>query len=168
MQRYESDKKKGSVTTEISLVNANTWGIAHCTMAATSASGLCDGFLNPHDFETRQRHCFRLNSGIEPKSDSNFYLCSPIENFAKDVEKSYMNSCGWVFQERALSRRTIHFSKTQVYFEHGQGIRYETMTKLFNRKSSFLSDPSFPKAAKEYNRGCKSNSLRRSLQATLF
>ncbi|KAI0195827.1 hypothetical protein EV127DRAFT_331665 [Xylaria flabelliformis] len=161
MQRYESDDKSecddGDFASECEYMEDYYSG-AYCTIAATSASGLSDGFLNPQHPDgssTRQRHCFGLNTGIgcEPKSDSNFYLCSPIDNFSDDVEKSYMSSRGWVFQERALSRRTIHFSKTQVYFECGEGIRCETMTKLFNRKSSFLSDPSFPKAAKQYKQG---------------
>jgi hypothetical protein len=69
--------------------------------------------------------------GNDSDPDSTFYICEAIDDFAHDVESSSLSKRGWVYQERALSRRTIHFAGTQVYWECGQGIRCETMTKMF-------------------------------------
>jgi hypothetical protein len=46
------------------------------------------------------------------------------------VELGDLNKRGWVFQERALSRRTMYFTKTQVYWECGKGVQCETLTKM--------------------------------------
>jgi hypothetical protein len=58
------------------------------------------------------------------------YACIDIDDFHKDVELSRLNTRGWVLQERALSRRTIFFTSTQVYWECGAGIHCETLTRL--------------------------------------
>lgn len=58
------------------------------------------------------------------------YLCRNLDNFRDDVEGSVFASRGWVFQERALSRRTIHFTSTQLYWECGKGVHCETLGKL--------------------------------------
>lgn len=138
-QKYESDDKSecddGDFYEECKFMEDYYCG-AYCTIAATSATGSSDGFLKTRlqaGSKARQRHCYALNTriGSESVAESTFYLCSAIDDFAEDVDKSRLSSRGWVFQERALSRRTIHFAETQVYFECGQGIRCETMTKLF-------------------------------------
>ncbi|KAI1759501.1 hypothetical protein GGR53DRAFT_527218 [Hypoxylon sp. FL1150] len=123
---------------------------AYCTIAATSADGSSSGFLGERS--ARQCHRFQLQN---ESPQSTFYICENIDHFTRDVETSYLSRRGWVFQERALSRRTIHFTNTQVYWECGHGVRCETMSRLFNRKSSFLSDPNFPKSASEYYKGMR-------------
>lgn len=49
-------------------------------------------------------------------------------------------------QERVLSRRTIHFSANQTYFECGTGVYCENLTRLESslRKEFFMLDPNFP------------------------
>lgn len=39
------------------------------------------------------------------------------DHFTNDVVKGPLASRGWAFQERVLSRRTVHFSKTQIYWD---------------------------------------------------
>lgn len=105
---------------------------AYLTIAATSASGSTDGFLKPRPLDgpnTRVAHFF--TSDKNGTDDSKFYVCNAIDNFKRDVEEAELSKRGWVYQERALSRRTIHFTDTQVYWECGKGIRCETLTKLF-------------------------------------
>ncbi|PMD58641.1 uncharacterized protein K444DRAFT_630355 [Hyaloscypha bicolor E] len=131
------------------------YGGAYCTISASSARGTSSGFLKSR-LNVRKSYAFNSGAGPSPEPHkSAFYICDAINDFARDVEESYLSTRGWVFQERALSRRTLHFTEKQVYWECGKGIRCETMTKLFNRKSSFLSDPHFPESAAKYYKGMR-------------
>jgi|ERR1700722_8768006 len=58
------------------------------------------------------------------------YVCKDMDDFDKDVEKALLNTRGWVLQERALSRRTIHFSANHTYWECGRGVHCENLTTL--------------------------------------
>jgi hypothetical protein len=58
------------------------------------------------------------------------YVCDAIDDFNRDVENGQLNRRGWVLQERALARRTIYFADRQTYWECGQGVRCETLTKM--------------------------------------
>lgn len=94
---------------------------AHCTIAASSASSSLVGFLGPR----QPRDVVRLTTSSGP-----LYLAEAIDDFATDVDASILSSRGWVFQERALSRRTIFFTSTQVYWECGDGVICETLVHL--------------------------------------
>lgn len=87
----------------------NVFRGAYCTIAATSATHSGEGFLN--------RQCFE-------------YAHSDPENFKVDVLEGTLNQRAWVFQERALSRRIIHFTNRQTYWECGGGVRCETLTYM--------------------------------------
>ncbi|KAK2028969.1 heterokaryon incompatibility protein [Colletotrichum zoysiae] len=117
---------------------------AYCTLSAASAASSLEGFLSPRP----SRPCVRLQ--MEDSRD--LYFCPHIDDFHRDVELAEINRRGWVLQERALSRRSIYYSKTQVYWECGDGIRCETMGRLYNSKAAFLGDANFPRSALEYYR----------------
>lgn len=95
---------------------------AYCTIAASSATSSLVGFLN----ERGQRDVIR----VPLPGEGSLYLAEHIDNFRADVENSVLSSRGWVFQERALSRRTIYFTSTQIYWECGNGIVCETLAQL--------------------------------------
>lgn len=95
---------------------------AYCVIAATQASGTSDGFLKPPS----PREFVALSDGLE----SCIYVCEPIDDFDQHVAEADLNTRGWVYQERALARRTIHFAKQQTYWECGDGVRCETLTKM--------------------------------------
>ncbi|KAL2277522.1 hypothetical protein FJTKL_15438 [Diaporthe vaccinii] len=114
---------------------------AYCTIAASSASSSLEGFLGPRP----PRDTIRLATSSGP-----FYLAEAIDDFATDVEKSILSSRGWVFQERALSRRTIFFTSTQVYWECGDGVICESLAQLRNPQSHFLGDSNFPLFALQF------------------
>jgi hypothetical protein len=110
---------------------------AYCTIASTGADGTTDGFLNKKE----DRACVRIDTtrkvldGKAPDSTDDkpctVYVCDAIDDFKKDVDGSDMATRGWIFQERALSRRTLHFAKNQIYWECGAGVCCETLTRLF-------------------------------------
>ncbi|KAK2773780.1 TOL [Colletotrichum kahawae] len=119
---------------------------AYATLAASCASGTEDGFLKPRPW----RQCVTLES-----DRGSYYVCDSIDDFGRDVEQGELNKRAWILQERALSRRTIYFSERQTYWECGKGVRGETMTKMRNRKASFLGDSDFPHSIDTYVRGMK-------------
>lgn len=93
---------------------------AYCTIAASSAKSSLTGFL--HEREPRASATVQTSKGP-------LYLAEAIDDFQADVEKSVLNTRGWVLQERALSRRIIHFSSNQIYWECGKGIFCETLAQ---------------------------------------
>ena len=95
---------------------------AYCTIAATCGAGPDDGFLK--DRPPRPFVPMKVQ-----QSDSTYYVCKAIDDFDKHVDKRELNTRAWVLQERALSRRTIHFAEEQTYWECGMGVRCETLTK---------------------------------------
>ncbi|KAH6725012.1 heterokaryon incompatibility protein-domain-containing protein [Leptodontidium sp. MPI-SDFR-AT-0119] len=120
---------------------------AYCTIAATSAKDSTDGFLNRPLKEIDLRYVVVPRSS--KPSDGKVYICTSIDDdFDGDVTKGVLNTRAWVLQERALSRRTIHFTKRQTYWECGGGVRCETLTHMKNANLSFQSDPEFPRSIK--------------------
>ncbi|XXH01334.1 hypothetical protein Hte_007692 [Hypoxylon texense] len=123
---------------------------AYATIAATSAPDSTAGFLHPRPAAEFVR------AGTSP-GGAPLYICESIDNFRDDVEGGLLNKRAWVLQERALSRRTIHLTAAQNYWECGQAIRCETLTKLSNPQASFWSDAQFPDSILSYT---KSNRFR--------
>ncbi|KAH8716951.1 heterokaryon incompatibility protein-domain-containing protein [Phaeosphaeriaceae sp. PMI808] len=110
------------------------------TIAATSAESSQDGFLG------------RRRSGkgfVELWGPLNVYISADTEDFHYDVETADLNRRGWVFQERALSPRTLHFTAAQIYWECG--------------RSNWLGDSQFPTGALRLN-----ESLRDSMFQFIF
>ncbi|KAI1737684.1 heterokaryon incompatibility protein-domain-containing protein [Xylaria scruposa] len=123
---------------------------AYVTIAATSACDSTTGFLHPRPAAEFVR-AGTAPGGAPP------YICPSIDNFRRDVVDGLLNRRAWVLQERALSHRTIHLTAVQAYWECGQGIRCETLTKLSNPRASFWSDPQFPNSILSHT---KSNRFR--------
>lgn len=95
---------------------------AYCTIGASSAKSSLEGFLN----RKMSRPCVQ----IQTQTAGQLYICPAIDNFHQDVELGELNRRGWVLQERALSRRTIYYTSTQVYWECGGGVQCETLARL--------------------------------------
>lgn len=93
---------------------------AYCVIAASRAGDQRDGFLGARP----QRKYVTFNHS------KSFYVCETIDHFNDDVIAGSLNQRGWVLQERALARRTMFFTKNQTYFECGNGVRCETLTRM--------------------------------------
>ncbi|UPK93045.1 hypothetical protein LCI18_003980 [Fusarium solani-melongenae] len=74
-----------------------------------------------------------------------FYIRETIDDFQQHVLEGELNQRAWVLQEHALARRTVYFTDYQTYFECGNNVHCETMTKMTNDLAAFLGDPSFPR-----------------------
>lgn len=95
---------------------------AYCRIAATSDTSIVDGLLGPR----QPRDAVKI-----PKSNGTpLYVAEDVDNFHSDAENSALGSRAWVLQERALSRRTIYFTSTQVYWECGNGVVCETLAQM--------------------------------------
>ncbi|ETS75649.1 hypothetical protein PFICI_12593 [Pestalotiopsis fici W106-1] len=117
---------------------------AYATIATTCAGSPAEHFL-----KRRPKRQF----ATIPTERGPYYLAEVIDKFSEDVDRSELNSRGWVFQERALSRRTIYFAEKQTYWECGEGVRCETLTRTENTKSSVLGDANFPFALPDFDKG---------------
>jgi hypothetical protein len=91
---------------------------SYCNIAATGASDGQDGlFLERNQAAVRP---LELCIPVKPLSlrgiPTGSYYC--IDDFWKDgVEKAPLSQRAWVFQERFLSRRTVHFGSQQLFWE---------------------------------------------------
>jgi hypothetical protein len=95
---------------------------AYCTIAATSAPDSNAGFL--------ERNVSSEYALVQDASGRRVYVCGDMDDFEDDVEKAQLNTRAWVMQERVLSRRTIHFTANQTYWECGEGVYCENFTRL--------------------------------------
>jgi hypothetical protein len=97
---------------------------AYCVLAASSAEGQSDGFLNDRKSNGRDF------VAIKPPGKPTYYVCPSIDDFKGHVLDGVLNKRGWVMQERVLARRIIYFTDTQAYWECGDGVRCESLTKM--------------------------------------
>ncbi|KAK0763517.1 hypothetical protein N5P37_002894 [Trichoderma harzianum] len=118
------------------------FSFAYCTIAASRGTSSLSGFLG----KRRPRAYAKIQTSGGP-----LYLAEAIDDFHADVEQSELSKRGWVLQERALSRRTIYFTATQIYWECGRGIFCESLAALRNPQSQVLSDSNFPVSSLKYH-----------------
>ncbi|CAN9326819.1 unnamed protein product, partial [Alternaria alternata] len=95
---------------------------AYCTIAATSAADSTVGFLAQKPSTEYAR--------VQDAAGNQVYICTHMDDFEKNGEKAELNKRAWVMQERVLAKRTIHFSANQTYWECGEGVSCENLTKM--------------------------------------
>ena len=115
IQDSEEDWKKESRKME------NVFENAYCTIAAASAKDSNEGFL---DWPPAQAQYVKIYSSLYGP----VYICTTLDDFRRDVENGPLNQRAWVLQERALSRRTIHFTTGQTYWECGYRVSCGTLS----------------------------------------
>ena len=77
-------------------------------IAAVRALDTNHGFLHPYGTSVADNTAYKIGW-----------------HFYNDVDKAELNSRGWVFQERILSRRTVFFTDQRIYWECAQSVRTE-------------------------------------------
>jgi hypothetical protein len=117
--QYEDNKKDWKLE---SGRMEKVFSLAYCTIAATSAAHSKAGFL--------ERNVSTEYVLVQDDLGRRFYICTGMDDFNNNVEKARLNTRAWVMQERVLSRRTIHFSNNQIYWECGEGVYCENLTRL--------------------------------------
>ncbi|KAK2473518.1 hypothetical protein H9L39_15693 [Fusarium oxysporum f. sp. albedinis] len=105
--------------------------LAHYIIAAKSALNSHQGFLNS-----------RANPVLDRQGDAP----DSVTEFETSVNESHLNSRAWVFQERILSSRIIHFTDQETYWECGEFVRCNDWTSLecTPGRDYFAQDPAFP------------------------
>jgi hypothetical protein len=98
---------------------------AYCVLAASRATEQRSGFLF-----SRQEARKYVTLKADEDTDSVYYVSERIEKFKEHVLDGELCQRGWVYQEHALARRTIFFTEHQTYWECGEGIRCETLSKM--------------------------------------
>ena len=96
---------------------ADVYGSAHLTIAATSAESSTDGFLKrPQAMAASVPYL--IDTCTEPAG------CLVIAykregghrgSWSSNIETARWNTRGWTFQERLLSKRVLHFTKTKLF-----------------------------------------------------
>lgn len=94
---------------------------AYCVLAAASDDCGKQGFLTRHGLQATS---FTLSDSEEFTGLEILQL--PPPSFSTDVLQKELNTRGWVFQERALARHTIHFASEQAFWECEAGIACES------------------------------------------
>ncbi|KAF4454953.1 HET-domain-containing protein [Fusarium austroafricanum] len=97
---------------------ASVYNNSACTFAIHtsrhSGSGFLDDVLDPvPTFQVRSKDS-------KSRYISNLTLAS---SFHDQVTRSFLSQRGWVFQERILSRRILHFVKHHIFFEDESGVK---------------------------------------------
>jgi hypothetical protein len=98
----------------------------YCVLAASGASTQTDGFLRG------ERHEGEMVILRASKDGSSELWVGPVVNdFGAQVLQSPLRKRGWVLQERALARRPIYFTGWQAYWQCGEAVRCETITRVY-------------------------------------
>jgi hypothetical protein len=94
-----------------------------CTIAAYSAKNDSEGFLAAA-FEPRPSFWLSPRPQAENANFSVSHNMTPRSlslggSFRSQVNENFLTRRGWVFQERILSRRILHFTRYHIFYEDG-------------------------------------------------
>ncbi|RSM20689.1 hypothetical protein CDV31_000376 [Fusarium ambrosium] len=122
-----------------------------CNIAATSASSVQGGLYSWRDSHLITPHTTRINW----KGHEGEYIFFLDSHWFESISRAHLNGRGWVFQERLLSPRTLHFS-SQLFWECRTLKACETYPCGLPSEPSILGDDvdqTFPGSTKDWRDG---------------
>ncbi|RYP68170.1 hypothetical protein DL771_006820 [Monosporascus sp. 5C6A] len=105
---------------------ASIYHNADCTIATHTSRHDNAGFLDAAFEPAPHHHFIRKKKGSS--SEHEFVILK--SNFHNQVNQSFLSRRGWVFQERILSARILHFVKHHVFFEDTSGVKADDQPNL--------------------------------------
>lgn len=90
------------------------YGNSYCTLAAVFADDASEGFLKPRldDLFYSSHSLPAWTADHHPRSEVR--IANGLPHWSKDIREASMYTRGWVLQERALSKRTLHWGRRAV------------------------------------------------------
>lgn len=89
---------------------------SYLTLAATASRNSTEGLFRTRVAATLSPGIVEVSEG-HPQLTSGRYRCYDDEEWLAGVDDAPLNKRAWVFQERLLSPRIVHFAENQLYFE---------------------------------------------------
>jgi hypothetical protein len=111
---------------------------AVCTISATGAKDCSEGLFLPRSLDdgspgSLSEFQARVPCSVEGRVIGDMFISPALQqfrygdsDFSEEIRSSPWAHRAWVFQERFLSRRIIHFAKQQVYWECQRLVRSDT------------------------------------------
>ncbi|KAH7024328.1 heterokaryon incompatibility protein-domain-containing protein, partial [Microdochium trichocladiopsis] len=92
---------------------------AVCNTAASDAADGSEGLFRTRDPRAQRSRASLWITGLDNEYDNTWIPVTVVHKalWEKNVTFSRLNRRGWVFQERILSPRILHFGKAQVFWE---------------------------------------------------
>ncbi|CAJ0544965.1 Ff.00g084800.m01.CDS01 [Fusarium sp. VM40] len=92
---------------------------AYCTLAASASSNSSEGLFHQRSFDDGLKPAsldleLPSHNGIDL---AKVVISPPLRNPRVDVTRAILTTRAWTMQERALSRRIVHFTKTRLVWE---------------------------------------------------
>lgn len=92
---------------------------AYCTLAASASSNSSEGLFHQRSFEDGLKPV-SLDLELPSQNGINLtkvFIRPPILNPREEVTRAILTTRAWTMQERALSRRIVHFTRTRLLWE---------------------------------------------------
>jgi hypothetical protein len=118
--------------------------LSFCTFAAHAANSADEGFLAQALRPAVAIQLGSKNTESTAVDTSESFDISWPRDVNRHLDQSELSNRGWVLQERYLSRRTIHFLDSQLYWETDEGISaddgasFEPHTINYSRNRSIM------------------------------
>lgn len=127
---------------------SGVYGGAALSIAASSAKdGSVGCFFNRNEDMLKQIHKYQIQLPVGDYQDSAMFTPLDKTNYQDYMEDCPLAERGWVFQERFLAPRTIHFTSSQLYFTCREKICCETfqnLTDLSNQNMRIVERTNIP------------------------
>lgn len=125
---------------------ADVYGNSTITISAASSENSGAGCLFSRDTTLP----ITLNYPSSNRTTGFVYVRRPLKSFEETVNLGPLNRRAWVFQERLLSRRILHYGKDQLHWEcHGACISedgHEVLGNHYHKSTSILNSAAISQA----------------------